>query len=256
MKLRKLMAASVATVIAVTGMAVSTSAANLALDEGTAVIGFADADWKVAFWGKEDDTLNWADYCTPAQVTGNGTYTVSIDLSTGYTNDGWIDEETGDLMTLTTANNIGAMGINLASTDKAVGCNITSVKFDGVDFPLIAASFTNDEDGGRRTNIFNQWSAYDATKEDHVTLDADKAAGAVIDVASLGEWTTCEVTFDVYGMANDAAADVPAAETPATDAPAATTEKGSPDTGVEGVAAVAGIAVLAAGAIVLSKKRK
>ena len=42
------------------------------------------------------------------------------------------------------------------------------------------------------------------------------------------------------------------------EAPAATTttEKGSPDTGVEGIAAVAGVAVVAAGAVVLSKKRK
>jgi len=45
-----------------------------------------------------------------------------------------------------------------------------------------------------------------------------------------------------------------------TDAPADTTtpapDKGSPDTGVEGVAAVAGIAALAAGAVVISRKRK
>ena len=33
-------------------------------------------------------------------------------------------------------------------------------------------------------------------------------------------------------------------------------DKGSPDTGVEGIAAVAGVAVVAAGAVLLSKKRK
>ena len=75
-------------------------------------------------------------------------------------------------------------------------------------------------------------------------------------------------TFDALGNVTygaGAAAD----ETPAVDdntaatvdaeAPAATTtttEKGSPDTGVEGIAAVAGVAVVAAGAVVLSKKRK
>ena len=73
-------------------------------------------------------------------------------------------------------------------------------------------------------------------------------------------------TFDALGNVTygaGAAAD----ETPAADdntaadaeAPAATTtttEKGSPDTGVEGIAAVAGVAVVAAGAVVLSKKRK
>lgn len=57
---------------------------------------------------------------------------------------------------------------------------------------------------------------------------------------------------DVETPADTAAEDTAA---PAdTTAPAA--DKGSPDTGVEGVAAVAGLAVVAAGAVVLSKKRK
>ncbi|MBD5104516.1 MAG: hypothetical protein HDT47_06600 [Ruminococcaceae bacterium] len=41
-----------------------------------------------------------------------------------------------------------------------------------------------------------------------------------------------------------------------TSAPAATTDKNNADTGVEGVAAVAGIAIVAAGAVVVAKKRK
>ncbi len=57
------------------------------------------------------------------------------------------------------------------------------------------------------------------------------------------------------GAATEApSTDAPATDAPATDAPAA--DKTSPDTGVEGVAAVAGLAVVAAGAVVLSKKRK
>lgn len=56
---------------------------------------------------------------------------------------------------------------------------------------------------------------------------------------------------DTAAPADDAASDATDA---GTTAPADT--KGSPDTGVEGVAAVAGVAVVAAGAVVLSKKRK
>ena len=57
--------------------------------------------------------------------------------------------------------------------------------------------------------------------------------------------------------ADDTAADDTAADdTAAADTTAATDTKGSPDTGVEGVAAVAGIAVVAAGAVALSRKRK
>ena len=69
--------------------------------------------------------------------------------------------------------------------------------------------------------------------------------------------------FDDKGNLVDAAADTtPADTTPAdTTAPAdtATTpaaDKGSPDTGVEGIAAVAGLAAVAAGAVVLTRKRK
>lgn len=73
------------------------------------------------------------------------------------------------------------------------------------------------------------------------------------------------IEYDENGNATTVSADeaaAPAEDTAATadaEAPAAdatTSSKGSPDTGVEGVAAVAGVAVVAAGAVVLSKKRK
>lgn len=74
-------------------------------------------------------------------------------------------------------------------------------------------------------------------------------------------------TFDAKGNVTLGGAAAPAEDTTApaddtatdaTDAGASTTApaKGSPDTGVEGVAAVAGVAIVAAGAVVLSKKRK
>ncbi|MGN1339471.1 MAG: NPXTG-anchored protein [Oscillospiraceae bacterium] len=76
-------------------------------------------------------------------------------------------------------------------------------------------------------------------------------------------------TFDAmgnvtYGAASAPVVDETPAETPAADDTASdasnvvvtTPDKGSPDTGVEGIAAVAGLAVVAAGAVVLSKKRK
>lgn len=65
------------------------------------------------------------------------------------------------------------------------------------------------------------------------------------------------ISYDAEG---NAISSTPAAETPVDSAPADTTapaaDKGSPDTGVEGVAAVAGLAAVAAGAVALSKKRK
>ncbi len=69
------------------------------------------------------------------------------------------------------------------------------------------------------------------------------------------------LSFDGAGNATvggaSAGTDAPAADAGAVDTTAPTTgDKQSPDTGVEGVAAVAGLAVVAAGAVVLSKKRK
>ena len=65
-----------------------------------------------------------------------------------------------------------------------------------------------------------------------------------------------------YNVA-DAAADTPVVDEPAADTAEAadnttttTPDKGSPDTGIEGIAAVAGVAVVAAGAVALSRKRK
>lgn len=74
-------------------------------------------------------------------------------------------------------------------------------------------------------------------------------------------------TFDAKGNLTLGGTSAPAADdtsAPADDATDATgagsttasDSKGSPDTGVEGVAAVAGVAIVAAGAVVLSKKRK
>ena len=63
-------------------------------------------------------------------------------------------------------------------------------------------------------------------------------------------YESIKVTFTVTGLGGGEAAaeDTTPVETGA--------DKGSPDTGVEGVAALAGIAVVAGGALVISRKRK
>ena len=263
MKLRKLFATLAASAVAVSTMAVAAYAEPM--EQGIFVIGFGDADWKAAFWGKDGDVLD-SSYEQTAVLDGNGTYTVSLDLSSGYTNEGHVDEETGEPTVYTTGNSIGAMGLHIYGEYPTLGVDIQSVTIDGVEFPLQGASYTNDEDGGRRTNIYNAWATFDATKEDVITKDAATATPTIIDISSLGEWSKIDVTFEVYGL--DEATEAPAEEAPAEEAPAeeapatgdvdATTDstKGSPDTGVADVAAVAGLAVLAGGAFIVAKKRK
>lgn len=260
MKISKILAAASAAVVAAAAISSVSFAesALTALEPGEAILGFGDSDWKAQGWGKGQDGELDMSYFQTAQITGNGTYSVGIDLSAGYTNDDWEDEETGDLAVFTTGNGIGAMGINVNfdAEDEAYdnfGINITSVKFDGVESIVAGAtSYTNNEDGAKRCNVLNPWANYDATKEDHITSDAATATSVMTDFA--GEWTTCVVEFEVFGLADDdAAAD---ATESTTDAETTTTpDKGSPDTGVEGIAAVAGVAVLAAGAVIVSKKR-
>ena len=98
--------------------------------------------------------------------------------------------------------------------------------------------------------IINSWSP------DAEILD-DKAGNFASDI---------EVTFDVTGYDKASVPDTeapddtqaPATDAPATEAPATTGDSTKPNTntGVEGVAAVAGVALLAAGAVVVAKKRK
>ena len=90
----------------------------------------------------------------------------------------------------------------------------------------------------------------------------DTSKDAPIDPAGFSFDDALSVTFTVSGTGmGDAAADDNAADAATVDvaAPAdnaaASDGKGSPDTGVEGIAVVAGVAALAAGAVIVSKKR-
>ena len=270
MKLRKIFAGVMAAAVAVSAMAFSASAEPV--EQGIFVIGFGDADWKASFWGKDGDTID-SSYEKTAKLEGNGTYTVSLDLSSGYTAEGWVDEDTGDDIVLTTGNGIGAMGLQIYGEYPTLGVDVKSVKFDGVELPLTGTSYTNDEDGGRRTNLYNAWAGFDAAKEDHIAVDPSTATSTLVDISSLTEWSTVEVTFEVYGLEETAAPEAeeeapeaeeaPAADDTTAEAPAAgdvagatDSSKGSPDTGIEDAAVVAGLAIVAAGAVLVTKKRK
>lgn len=275
MKVRNILSGALALAVSATTMAVCASAS--AAEPGKFIIGFADNDWKCQYWGKDSDpALISEDLQTTATLNGNGTYTVSIDLSGGYQCDGWVDEDTGDLLELTTANGIAAMGIQIYGEYPTLGVDITSVKFDGNEVALTGRSVTNDEDGGRRTNVYNAWASYDPTKEDQISKDPDSATMTLIDPGDVGEWTKAEITFEVYGMDDAAPAETEAAPAETDAAPAETdaapaetqapaagdvaaatdSSKGSPETGIADVAAIAGLAIVAGGAVLVAKKRK
>ena len=134
-----------------------------------------------------------------------------------------------------------------------------STNADGTttDYPVDSSKilFGDIEGNGKlRIEVYNE---YGDTKND-----------APLDNNAIAFDDTLAVTFTITGLsgAADAAVDAaPAEAAPAEEAPAATagdttaavtSSKGSPDTGIADVAAVAGIAVVAAGALVVAKKRK
>ncbi len=258
MKLRKILAGVIASAVAASAMAFS-AFADKDQEQGVLFLGFASSDWLATYWGDAPAIEGGigAAHQTTAVLNGNGTYTVSVDLSGGYFVDGYVDEDTGDLMELTTANGIAAMGVHVFGEYPAtLGADITSIKVDGNEIALSGTSFADTESDGRRFHIYNQWASYDSASDDHATSDSASATGMIIDAGDVGEWSKIEVTFNVYGL-DDAAAPAADAAPAAGDVDAATdSSKGSPDTGVADVAVVAGLAIVAAGAVVVAKKRK
>ncbi|MBO6229894.1 MAG: hypothetical protein J6O50_04945 [Ruminiclostridium sp.] len=253
MKLNKLFAGIAASAVAVTSFAVAASAVDAQGPSGQAGIAFADGSWTAQYWF---DGGEWASVPTTATITGNGTYTVSVDAYTAT-----VDEETGDDVTAP-----GASGLAFAALQVVDGetlfpgmvITIDSVKFDGTEVALSGTPYTSSDEGiTTRVNLYNEWVS--TLPDDARTVDGLAADATATPVSNgIGEWKTMEVTFTVSG-ADAAAAD--SAETEA--APAAgnvdaatDSSKGSPDTGIADVAAVAGIAVLAGGAFIVAKKRK
>lgn len=196
----------------------------------------------VVVWGGNDpeEYPDYADnfdydiegYVIPATYTdvtidGDGTYTVAID-DFDWALDG--------------VSSFNLLGVPTTIPLEA-GATITdaSIIVDGTVTSTIAAPMQNPDE---KTNMYllfaNIWNT-----------DLESYQGAY-------PTKSLAIQFTVIGL-GAAATDAPAADDTAADdtaAPAPTTDKTSPDTGVEGVAAFAGIAVLAGAAVVISRKRK
>lgn len=268
MKLRKIFAGIMAAAVAVSAMAVTASAVDAQGTDGEALIAFAGGDWTAQYWA---DGGEWASVETTAIITGDGTYTVSVDAkSTG------IDEETGDEYVAEGTSDLAFAALQVVNGETlfpGMVITIDSVEFDGSAVTLAGTPYTSSDDGvTTRVNLFNEWVS--VLPDDARTVDglAADATAQPVDRA-VGAWETMTVTFTVSGTGAAAAEDAvveeeatveeeaPAEETveeaPATDSAVdAADDKVSPETGIEDVAVVAGIAIVAAGAVLATKKRK
>ena len=269
MKLRKIFAGVVAAALATTMTATAFAANGDRLEPAQATLGFADGQWLFSQWGGSETPATTLEALEDVTITGNGEYKVAIDFSKGINawdtalEDVLLDEETGEPVLYTSVQGVTCMAVmvNFASDDEANNnliIDITSIKFDGVEAMLDGVtSYTNAEDGIYRSTICNPYIG--GVPTDARSTDLSTASATLTDFADT--WSRCEVTFTISGYPEAGSepeapeTDAPATDAPATDAPA-TDEKPNTNTGAEGIALVAGIAVIATGAVVVSKKRK
>lgn len=226
MKLRKLLASSLAAMVAASAVAVSASAFEVA-GEGEdykAMLMFTDGSWAWGNWDFDGTTKGADDAAVGGDVviTGDGEYTVSVSRPTADD----AADAAGTMVFLVQTNIDGL-------TNPDVNLEITSIKADGAEIAGDLSLQTLGSEGNEaktaealRVEIYNEYGP----SKDAPLIDKDSLVAA----------DKIEVTFTVSGLG--------AAEEG--------TETTSPETGVEGVVAVAGIAVLAAGVAMVARKRK
>ncbi len=287
MKLRKILAGAMAAAVAVSAMAVSASAFA---DSYTATLGFADDSWAAQDWATTCEITGDGTY----SITSNCLFDV-IDEDTGEEVKEPAAGAGIKVMVVDIAKLGADLGINVAPEDAAADddswkyatgdVKVTDVKLTSgdkefaIDQSKIKVGDTESK-GNLRIEIYNSFGPTTVS-------EAYDASVSPLDPSTFGFLAEDQftITFTISGLNGEAAADeavdaaddvaadeaneavtLPATdeETPAADeAPAAgevdaatDSAKGSPDTGVADVAAVAGLAIVAAGAVLVSKKRK
>lgn len=251
MKLRNLMAAATAAVVGGAAMTAVASAND-------AFLMYASSDWSVQCMAADSENA------TTADVTGDGTYTVSI---SGFE---WEDEDTGEMVPAT-GTGVTVFCVDIADLATDLGCGKDAEGYEdlttaaekmafaqatGLTISDVVVTATNSDGSTTDIPVDNSKLFYgDIEGNGKIRLEIYNAYGDTSKDAPIStDWSfddSLSVTFTISGIGGGDAAD-----DAATDNSAATGDKQSPDTGVEGIAVVAGVAALAAGALVVSKKRK
>lgn len=242
MKIKKIVAAIAAAAVAVSTMAVSAFAAQStdSLADGTAYLNINLSDWS-------EFDATWEN----AEVTGDGTYTVSMTGADGI--------------------NIGqfnALEIKNGETvfNRTYTVTVDSIKINGVE-QKIGEGYTCSADGvglTTRVNLYNEWNTPSEDVSNDGAVDCRAADGDVmsktarmIDASCLETATNdIEVTFTVAGTGAAAAADTAADTAETTEAAPATTETTSTATGNTSAAMIAAVMAAAGVAAIAAKKRK
>ena len=261
MKLRNILATSVAAVVAVSSLSVSAFAlsADDYLIDGTVYVTAekdTEPDWSADSGVAVTDVygvtyhveFNADEVADEAAWIGGGIGANSV--STGWKQVEWgrnSKEITADLEngTITWLNDEPIFTADDAYAQlwlQAWGGTVTVLSADilGADGVVLS---TDDDVAADDADEAADDADADADAEDETTVDKDDTDAA--DDAEAEDDTAADET-------TDEAAD----ETTDDTAAAANGDKTTPDTGVEGVAAVAGLAIVAAGAVIIAKNRK
>ena len=232
MNIKKIIASAAAAAVAVSALAISAFAGQDAsgFADGTAYLNINTSDWA-------EFDANW----TNAEVTGDGTYTVSMTDA---------------------AINIGQFNaLEIVNGEKLFGRTYTvtvdSIKINGIE-QKVNEGYTCSADSGAvttRVNLYNEWNSPSEEVSDDGFVDCRAADGdvmsksaQVIDAGCLeSETNSIEVTFTVAGTGSAAAADT-AADTAADAGSAETTSAATGNTSAAVIVSVMALAGIAAAA--------
>lgn len=176
---------------------------------GDAILAIADGQWWVQYWGKDEDILTYDAGVAP--ITGDGDYTVSVNVAT-----------TGAQYDITDGQGpfegYVCEGVSFAAVKVIDGTKlypnmsieIKEIRVDGKAINLTAKNYTSSDDGTEmRANIYNSYVS-------SIPEDGHTAAGAVsgefgeyssmiLDPADVAKWSKIEVDFTVTGTGDAAA---------------------------------------------------
>ncbi len=188
---------------------------SIAAESGQAYLAINEGQGWIQYWGKNDDiehtmlTYN----AGVADITGNGSYTVSVTTDTkGYRYDTTKDPDDDSVV---------PQGLMFASVMVRDGeelfpgmvITIDSIIVDGKELELTAKNYTSSDDGVEtRSNIYNQWVGElpeDARSTEGDLYGTDLAADyspIIVNPDDFTTWKTVEVNFTVSGIGEGGAA--------------------------------------------------
>lgn len=265
MNIKKIAAGVLAASVGTIAMAASASAFETSLM-------YADGTWSFNTMNEDAEFTN-----TTVDITADGTYTVSVDefMMSDEAEDFTVGNSATvfcvDIVDLAKELNCGkdsdayqALAKDAKAADKMqvakdAGLNISDVKVQITD----PDGKTTDIAVDQSKVLFGDIEANNKIRIEIYNEYGDTKENPPIDKGTIANAQKVAVTFTISGIkGGDAAAtEAPSTEAPSTDNAAGDTtkptdDKNSPNTGVEGVAVIAGLAVIAAGAVVVAKKRK